>query len=159
MARRTTGSGTPTGEPWVPMSNGTVDWMATQGQPFIKATMSGAVADSINKHITFLDTTHAFSGHEVEQHRYSSRSGGQTLPRRATQSLPRPSGSCPSAATTSRQHRKHQPPAESYHPNRFGQQALGVASIRQSKGGPTGGTQATCAASARGPDQVTVTRR
>lgn len=147
--------------PGVPMSNGTVDWMATQGQPFIKATMSGAVADSINKHITFLDTTHAFSGHELsntatQQIRWSNvAKTGYPVPATAEWIVPINSNYIAgSIANTNRQQ-------ESYHPNRFGQQALGVCvdqTIKQ--GGPTGGTQATCAASAKqGPDQVTVTRR
>jgi lysophospholipase L1-like esterase len=144
--------------PGVPMSNGTVDWMKEQGQPYINKVMGDAVARANNKHITFLDTTNAFSGHELSntatQQIKTSTVSKLGYPVAATAEWVVPINSnyiAGSIANTNRQQ-------ESYHPNRFGQQAL-AACINQAitQGGSGVSIQAVCTASAnQGPNQATV---
>ncbi|MEI8082785.1 MAG: hypothetical protein WCI74_13175, partial [Actinomycetes bacterium] len=145
--------------PGVPMSNGTVDWMKTDGQPYINTVMANAVARANNPHITFLDATNAFSGHELSntatQQIKASQVSKLGYPVAATAEWVVPINSnyiAGSIANTNRQQ-------ESYHPNRFGQQALAACIGQAIKTGGSGVNIAvTCTATAKqGPNQVTVT--
>lgn len=144
--------------PGVPMSNGTVDWMKSEGQPYINGVMQKAVARSMNKHITFLDTTNAFSGHELSNLQTQQIKKNQVsklgYPVAETAEWVVPINSnyiAGSIANTNRQQ-------ESYHPNRFGQQALAACFDQAIKQGGSGTSLAvSCTAKAKqGPNQVTV---
>ena len=147
--------------PGVPMSNGTVDWMATDGQPFINAAMSSAVAGASNKRITFLDVSSAFSGHELSntatQQIKKSNVSKLGYPVAATAEWVVPINSNYIAGSIGNTNRQQ----ESYHPNRFGQQALAACVDQAIKQGTTAqSTRVACTATAQqGPNQVTVSAR
>jgi hypothetical protein len=142
--------------PGVPMSNGTVDWMKAEGQPFINSVMSKAVARSDNKSITFLDATNAFRGHELSntdtQQIRKSNISKLGYPKPATAEWIVPINSNYIAGTIGNTNRQQ----ESYHPNRFGQEALAVCTEKAIALGGSGGTVSCTAAANQGPAQVTV---
>jgi len=121
--------------PGVPMSNGTVDWTRSMAQREVNRVMREAAAAADNPRIQFLDLTRAFSGHELSH-------TATTLIRCDPANISTSAATCrkspaPAAATgewvvpldsdfvlgslleTARM-------AQTYHPNRFGQVAIGT---------------------------------
>lgn len=118
--------------PGVPLSNYTVDHSRSTMVPALTSMTYEAMKQASNKNIQYLDLTNAFNGHEL-----SSKDTQQLLvkdgktPRAATAEWVVPVNSnfiAGSIAKTSRHF-------ESFHPNRFGQEAYGtclVAALKSS---------------------------
>lgn len=112
--------------PGVPLSNATVDYSRSHMVPALTQMTKAGLAKANNKFIQFMDLTNAFNGHEL-----SSRDTEQILikqkkvPEAATAEwvVPINSNFVAGAIVKSSRH------FESFHPNRFGQEAYGTCLV------------------------------
>ncbi len=110
--------------PGVPMSDGTVDFAHNAIVPFIGKLMKDAATSADNKHLQFLDLENAFEGHQLSHTATEQITvpwvGKTKTPVASTAEWVVPINSNYMAGTIFDTERQQ----ESYHPNKFGQDAL-----------------------------------
>lgn len=112
--------------PGVPMSNATVDHSRAYMVPEIAKLIKESRDYAKNKHIQFLDLSNAFAGHEISSKDTKMMVNTKQRPEARTAEWAVPINSnfiAGSKLDTQRQQ-------ESYHPNFYGQQAMGTCLVR-----------------------------
>lgn len=151
--------------PGVPMSNGTVDWTRNQALPYVNSLMEKAARAADNDQIRFLDLSKAFTGHELSStHTERIKCKGWAV-------SPTTTANCHKSATPAAATAEWVVPIDSdfvignalgssrmqqsYHPNRFGQQAIGNCVVGAQK---VDRPSVACAGTpGQGPSQMTLT--
>lgn len=124
--------------PGVPFHNRTVWWSNSVAVPMLNGMMRKAVEESDNKNITFLDLSRAFNGHEI-----SNTSTKQYRDRNVTPEASDSEWVVPLDPHYIKNRKGSPRLQESFHPNAFGQRAIGQC-VTQVLSAPSGSGDFSC---------------